>query len=81
MNWDTSEWDLTNWAWEDGWSELELCEPTKLGMVLFPQKRNLTSAASLCRKMKAEMTETASKEMIDLQADTIMNYTGGLAGE
>ena len=53
----------------------ELCKPIIPGHIFFPEKRNMTSAISLCKKMKSSMSvvenEDIQQELIQKSIDAL----------
>ena len=76
LNWDESDWDLHNLSFEEeDVSVADLCTPVAQGLVLFPHRRNMSSAAAVCRWMRAEVAESSSQQMMRLQAEIVRNHT------
>ena len=56
-----AEWRLENMVEEELTAD-DICRPRRPGHVLFPELRNITSAKSLCNKMKANMSVATTRE-------------------
>ncbi|TRY70496.1 hypothetical protein TCAL_02367 [Tigriopus californicus] len=65
VNWEESEFELENMV-EDEIKMEQLCKPLRPGHVFFPDKRNMTSALDICRKMRARISVVASRQTQDL---------------
>lgn len=44
----------------------QLCKPLRPGHVFFPDKRNMTSALDICRKMRAQISVVTNRQTQDL---------------
>ena len=87
VNWDYSDWKVTNMTTTDVDYE-DICIPPRPGNVLFPEKRNFTSLISLCHKMRGlpavikdqksqhKMTEKAT-EVAECYHDERPSYWAG----
>ena len=76
INWDTSEWKLTNM------SEIEvehdnLCQPVRPGHVIMSVARNFSYAVNFCQKLKAEMSVITNKEMQEELINKTLQTEGG----
>ena len=61
VNWDRSIWNLTNMTIINKTTR-ELCVPPRPGHVLFPEKRNITTAVSICSQMRGKVSVIKSRE-------------------
>ena len=64
VSWETAEWSVANMT-EESLTTEQMCKPLRPGHVLFPERRNMTSAIDICHKMKAQVSVVDSASMVD----------------
>ena len=60
INWNTSQWDVKNMIEHDTNYD-EVCKSQEIGQVIFPGKRNFTTALTLCQNVDGNLFEIESK--------------------
>ena len=73
INWDKAEFDLVNMRVLE-YSEEDVCVPPKPGDVMFPELRNFTAHAAICRLMRGRPTVVTSQEQQTRLVKEFSNY-------
>lgn len=81
LEWSSTSWNLTNMIEEDvEMNPEQLCKPLKPGHVLFPEKQDIYTALSLCKKMGSELSveydQNIQDELIVLAKNSGLDLAG-----
>lgn len=73
VNWNQAQFDLVNMTWINV-TMRSVCTPERPGHVLFPTRRNFTSHASLCRKLRGVPSVVQDQATQDWMVGQVRRY-------
>ena len=73
VNWDESEWEIENMVSTDEGVHW-ICEPTRPGHVILPEKRNFTSHMSMCSKFRGKVSVVEDESTMHAMDKEIARY-------